>query len=569
MKDHDHITVALVAVIAIFAVFAVTTNDDPVPIFHMVKIQGEPYYDTTVLKNLDINENLAADIPALTGTELRSLGEQIIATKEDTSRIIQVLRFASATGPSFQGGKITYTRDERGEVSDFLTFRSDEPMFEYEMIFSPGLKSRIEGNDLIDFEDERINILGGDFNLFKGELRGSSQNIVEIKFIGDSYIEFKDDYTDDIFSSSVKVNGKRIDADVKIRGVKAGNKFILTSLIYRFEPNTKLGGDLYVPPRSGVKKHLREPEGFLTRNFEIIYGGLRSGKGITTTPRVSPSRRGPGFDILAAGNDAYDLQFINNRGQRYKIPLMEVSNGGLQYGELRNPLKYVEGSFNIDQGDYFIVTSREKTSGITNVIEYDGINFNNKKIFLRDLAGGSKEVYFDENGEGELSFGGTNYAFEVSPTSPHPISVDMNHNGNPTSGEAKIIFAGGPKLDLGSSNIAGGAQSMSVTIPSKLFKGESKSDEVTSFTIVNDDGEINMVLSDQPTLDLISQAGYRTGMTNFGALWVLYDRHEPAELYVQFGGAAPSVSTVSTVGGQAQGFVIVTLQLDDLFALAR
>jgi len=78
-----------------------------------------------------------------------------------------------------------------------------------------------------------------------------------------------------------------------------------------------------------------------------------------------------------------------------------------------------------------------------------------------------------------------------------------------------------------------------------------------------------MVLSDQPTLDLISQAGYRTGMTNFGALWVLYDRHEPAELYVQFGGAAPSVSTVSTVGGQAQGFVIVTLQLDDLFALAR
>ena len=183
MKDHDHITVALVAVIAIFAVFAVTTNDDPVPIFHMVKIQGEPYYDTTVLKNLDINENLAADIPALTGTELRSLGEQIIATKEDTSRIIQVLRFASATGPSFQGGKITYTRDERGEVSDFLTFRSDEPMFEYEMIFSPGLKSRIEGNDLIDFEDERINILGGDFNLFKGELRGSSQNIVEIKLI--------------------------------------------------------------------------------------------------------------------------------------------------------------------------------------------------------------------------------------------------------------------------------------------------------------------------------------------------------------------------------------------------
>jgi len=246
MKDHDHITIALVAVIAIFAVFAVTTNDDPVPIFHMVNIQGEPYYDTTVLKNLDLNENLAADIPAFTGTELRSLGEQIIATQEDTSRMTQVLRFASATGPSFQGGKITYTRDERGEVSDFLTFMSDEPMFEYEMVFSPGLKSRIEGNDLIDFEDERINILGGNFNLFKGELRGSSQNIVEIKFIGDSYIEFKDDYTDNIFSSSVEVNGKRIDGDVKMRGVKVGNKFILTSLIYRFEPNAKLGGDLNI-----------------------------------------------------------------------------------------------------------------------------------------------------------------------------------------------------------------------------------------------------------------------------------------------------------------------------------
>jgi len=267
---------------------------------------------------------------------------------------------------------------------------------------------------------------------------------------------------------------------------------------------------------------------------------------------------------------AYDLQFTNNRGQRYKIPFIETTNGGLRYGEANNPLKYVEGSFVINEGDYFIVTSREKTSGITNILEYDRIRFDDRKILIRDLAGGNKEFPFDENGEGTLSFGGSNYQFDVSSTSPHPISVDMNNNGNPTSGEAKIIIAGGPKLDIGSSNTIGGSsRSISLTIPSKLFKGEAKSDEVTSFTVVNDNGEVDILLKDQATLDVISQAGVRSGMTNFGALWVLEDRREPAELTVLFPGSQAVASVATVGGGQAQGFVIVTLQLDELLALAR
>jgi len=107
---------------------------------------------------------------------------------------------------------------------------------------------------------------------------------------------------------------------------------------------------------------------------------------------------------------------------------------------------------------------------------------------------------------------------------------------------------------------------MRLTIPKKLFKGEAKDDEVVTFTIVNDNGEINLILKSQSELDLESQAGYKAGMTVFGALWVLNDRDEPSELTVQFAGR-PVVGFEGR--GQAQGFVIVTTQLDELLALAR
>ena len=564
MKEKNFIIVGALAVIAIFVLFTFTTNTATVPVFHVVKIQGEPYYDTSLLTRLDLEERLGDDIPALTGTELRSLGDQIVTTKEDTSRLFQVLRFTKS--PDFLGGRISYTRNDEGEVGDFLTFDRNEPLFELEMTFSPGLKTRIEDNDLIDYESEHMNILGGDFNLVKGELRGGSDNIVKLTFIGDTYIEFKDDYTDNIFSESVDINGKHVDAEVKIKGIKAGSRFILTSIFYRPLAKSNLLGNVYVPPKRPLKAFLREPKSMLTRNFEIVYGGLRS-----TTRTVQPrttTRRGSGFDILPTSDESYDLTFTNNRGQRYKIPLMETSNGGLIFGDADSRLKYVEGTFNINQGDYFIVTSREKTSGITNVLDYDAINFNSKELFINDLAGGQKTLRFDDDGNGIMSFGGSNYNFQVSSTPPHPISVDMNKNGNVGSGEAKIILAGGPKLDIGSSNIAGSSQSMSLTIPKKLFTDGSGSDEVVTFSIVNDNGEINIVLRDQSELDLEKQAGYNTGMTRFGALWSLYDRRDPAELTVVFGGARPSVA-VTTTGGQAQGFVIVTLQLDELMALAR
>ena len=553
--------VGAIAAIFILVAFGVATNNEENPTFYVVSIQGELYYDTMVIRGLDINEPLADDTPSITRTGLRSLGDQIVATKEDIARYSQIIRFSSTIPPAFEGGRITYTRDDLGEVGDFLTFMSDEPMFEYEMVFSPSLKSKIEDNELVDLDGESINILGGDFSIFEGEISG---NTVTIQFIGDNYIEFKDDYTDNSFSRGVEINGKNIDAEVMIKGFVVGEKFILTSIIYRFEPNSKFGGDLYVPPRNGVKKYLREPEGMLTRNFEIVYGGLRAAQRARTP--TAPVRRGPGFTIMPTSDESYDLQFMNNRGQGYKIPLVETSNGGLRFGEQGTALKYVEGSFVINEGDYFIVTSKEDTSGITNVLEYDGINFKDRTIFIRDLQGSDKDIHFDENGKGVMSFGGNNYKFEVSPTPPHPISVDMNRDGKVDSGEAKIIMGGGPELDIGSSNfIGGGSQSMKLTIPSKLFKGESKGDEITTFSIINDGGEIELLLSSQGSLDLVSQAGYKTGMTNFGVLWTLYDRVEPAELTVQFAGRP----TAFVSGGQAQGFVIITLQLDELLALAR
>lgn len=106
--------------------------------------------------------------------------------------------------------------------------------------------------------------------------------------------------------SGVNINGEVVeDAEVSIEGNPEGENFELTRVRYRL----LAGSDIYIAPGTGLREQLDEPEGMLTPFWDIRYEGLTD-TGITIIR----------FD--AAGDDEYNLEFTNQEGIMYDIPLM-------------------------------------------------------------------------------------------------------------------------------------------------------------------------------------------------------------------------------------------------------
>jgi len=410
-------------------------------------------------------------------------------------------------------------------------------------------------------EEESIIMLGKTFAIVEARVDTSTKRI-EIRLIGpDGIIKFVDnDYSDNAFSSAKsEVNGKSINGFANIQGFESANDiFRIERIRYRFFPQAKVGSDVYVPPRRGVQQYLREPEGMLTRSFDILYGGL--GTAVKASMPAKPTGNKVMFD--PKGDTQYNLVFINNLGQKYNIPIVN-NKGVFKYGDESRDLIYIEGSsdadFNIDVGDWFVVTSNTDINGYTNIIRYNTVSGNT--IAFDDLAGEHKEVSFDSDGNGNLAVLGTTYKFKVD-SATNSIVVDQNGDGSFDSDEVRIIFFGGQRLDLGSSNSIGGSSvTMKYITPSRLFS-EPSSDEEVSITVSTSGGEVDIDVPDQSAVSLIRDDvdSMDKGMTTFGNLFILNDQLEPSELdiYVPSGQIAGGVSIGS--GGQAQGFVVITLE---------
>lgn len=515
--------------------------------------------DTFIIKDIDIGEFIGRDTPSLTKNELKSLADGSVVTNEGRTNYSQYLFLQKTSGDGFDGGKIMFGRDSGHKTGHYVFFEKNYPLFEYAIIFSRGLSSRVENNRLVDLENKYLNIMGKSFVIVQTFV-DVQQKVVKLRLMGrDGIIDFEDrNYGDSAYTSGAMINNKQVDAGVKIAAFYSNNRFIISEIRYSPFATTRGAGDVYVAERQGLRGRLKDGQAMLVPSLEIIYGGISGGSAV--------QRVGGGEFVIfqPKGTSQYDLSFVNDLGISYDIPLVN-SDSNFKYGSRTKNLVFYEGDnnadFNIVRGDYFVVNNKVDIHGVTNVVEYNGINYDDGTIYFYDIGSRDKKaVPFEKStGLGYLNVFGNTYLFYVSSASDHKIVVDQNADGVIDGGEAKVVLRGGGRLDLGSANVPGGSSaSLTLTTPKRLF-AEPTSDEVVSFNIVKSGSTLNINVPNQDTVTMYHQNNYLDkGMTRFGVYFLRDSRDKTAsQLIIEYPRAA--VFTVSSAA-QGKGAVAVTLE---------
>ena len=216
-------------------------------------------------------------------------------------------------------------------------------------------------------------------------------------YLGATQVKFEDRFNDtgQAYTRSVEVNDENVeDGQVQMRGqlLSSNSKFELLTIKYRLEADTLLG-DLYIPPGHGLREYLREPEGLISPNWDIVYGGL-----VDTGTSI--------LKFASQGDDKYNIRFTNSEGLNYNLKFLENSETtGFRMGDDNNKLLWIECTNTSDrciaQNDQFIITDNQDETGITHVVEYQAMDESDNLLTFVDLAGETRE-FTAKNESGQL-----------------------------------------------------------------------------------------------------------------------------------------------------------------------
>ncbi|MBW3002531.1 hypothetical protein KY338_05225 [Candidatus Woesearchaeota archaeon] len=495
---------------------------------------------------LEINETIGDVRETFTEVDLDMLKGGQIVTNRGSTEYNQYLRFPVLTAGVYPpSGAVIFDEDERDKVGHYLYWRANRQLYQWELEFEEGLRSRISPAtlaapgpyDLEDLEDKDLFMLGQPFvvvdtdlftpvapnnltsltiDLMGGAVAGilgendketyvvdgkeyevevlvisetsaNGEGSVKFRVNGEITSELRDGETDvladgtqigirDILAtgkdiqksivqfyigaykvsftdrnttdtlfeqSGTEVNEETIeDSNISIRGSLTGfgNEYELTSVRYNLQADAVLG-DVYIPPGTGLREQLDEPEGMLTPFWDIRYEGLMD-TGVTIVR----------WD--ARGSREYDLEFTNQEGIMYDTPLISNKGANFYWGDDDDRLWFTEGSNNatptswpIARRDYFIlsdclvtpyntaIAGNNDNTCFTHVLRYNSIDTANRRLTFTDLATGTRETTYDAiTCQANLVVGGVTYLVEVDPTgaacgaTTTDLVIDLNAN---------------------------------------------------------------------------------------------------------------------------------------------
>ncbi len=540
---------------------------------------------------LEIAEEIGDVRETLTEVDLDMLKGGQIVTDEGSTEFNQYIRFPlDSETPDPNTGAVIFAEDERDRVGHYLFFNDGETVFQWELEFEEGLESTVEGDDLVDLEDEDVTVLGQpfvivdtDLTIFGFGITHSGTNLTSgatpdltIEFIGgavsavlgendkETYVVDGKEYEVEVLvisetsnqgegSVKFRINGEITDeledgetdvladgTQIGIRDILATGKDIQKSIVQfylgaykveftdtntsdnlaitggtevneetiedsvvlikgQFTKNGRLPasaddaeyevsnmkynltgdavlGDMFVPPGTGVREQLDEPEGMLTPNWDIRYEGLMD-TGVTLVR------------IDAAGDDEYDLEFTNQEGIFFDFPVASNEQGntalGFKYGDDDDDLWFQEqtpagtvvnpfvtaagvavGDFYISDDDFFVLSNCDIASNdntcFSHVLRYDSIDSTNRQLTFTDLGTGTREVTFDSSTFiANLVVGGVTYLVGIQNTgvggvalSPFNLTIDLNSDGDIIQDTKAIIGIQGEGLiDLGCEDV--------------------------------------------------------------------------------------------------------------------
>lgn len=498
--------------------------------------------NSVVIGPLDVGEYIGAETPVLTGEHIAGLRNGQITTAQGRTEYSQSLRLQKQG--LLRGGVVTFEEGD-GSPQDYLLFENG--VYGYEVSFSPGLASRVRNNRLIDLHDRTLFLLGMPWVILDSYVDLESRKIA-LRLIGGSLWDvMDDDFTDLSFLQNARVNNEVVPAMARIRATQSGDIIRISSIEY----SPRVLDTRYVEEGHGIMDELRYPQSMLSPQLDIFYGGLRQ----TRRPveaRVPQPKTNP---VLFRPTDSgYNLQFTNNQGREYIVPLLE-SRGGLHYGENGRQLHFAEqAGFFVQRGDYVVLTSRQDVNAVTSVLQLDHVDSTNNIVTFSDMAGGNPQATFS-GGSGQLFVAGNAYRFT---TDGAGVAIDLNNDGSVGSGAVDIRLRGGAFLNL--NPVAGDSVSISYVVPRRLFE-EARSGETVTFSF-KENGRLDVAgVSGVETFR--DRQGVDVGLTSFGAQVFIDSRRHPQ----MAGIGAPERQvhpSVSIGGGQRQGFIVVTLERDKL-----
>ena len=144
-----------------------------------VTVEGDAVEIGSTSDLLEINEHIGDVRETLTEVDLLMLKGGQIVTDEGSTEYNQYLRFATQAQASKgkSSAAAVFAEDERDRVGHYLYWDSGALLFQWELEFEEGLESEIEGNDLVDLEDEDLFILGQPFVIVDTDLTDGNRSL--------------------------------------------------------------------------------------------------------------------------------------------------------------------------------------------------------------------------------------------------------------------------------------------------------------------------------------------------------------------------------------------------------
>ncbi len=449
------------------------------------------------------------DLVDLEDEDITILGQPFVIVDSDVTNKSNVFNTVSAGGSpdltiEFIGGAVSAVLGE----NDKETYVVDGKEYEVEVLVisetsnqgEGSVKFRINGEITDELEDGETDVLADGTQIGIRDILATGKDIQKsiVQFYLGAYkVEFRDDNTSDqVFNTAgTQVNEETIeDSAVLIRAqfTKAspridsltGSEFEIQNLKYNLTADAVLG-DMYIPPGTGTREQLDEPEGMLTPNWDIRYEGLMD-TGVTLVR------------IDAAGDDEYDLEYTNQEGIFFDFPVHSNEQGNtmqadgdvltagavvasFKFGDDDDDLWFTEfedsdcgagcvpftsasglsaADSYISDDDFFVLSNCNYGSSddtcFSHVLRYDSVDSTNRQITFTDLGTGTREVTYDGTTFiAELVVGGITYRVGVEntgvvETSPFDLLIDLNGDGDIINCDEAIIGIQGEGLiDLG------------------------------------------------------------------------------------------------------------------------
>jgi hypothetical protein len=171
--------------------------------------------------SLEVGEQIGSVVNTLTDSDMQMLASGHITTQAGTTDYTQVLKLNPTDIGSSNSGFVMLDKNNQNVVSNYLFFKQNQPMFEYQVQFTSDLQAAMpsSGTELTDMEDKTIPMMGKQYSIVKADVTTGTPNALSLTLIAG-------DVTDTLQVGQTKtytVNGTDYEVTVLVVGTSGSS----------------------------------------------------------------------------------------------------------------------------------------------------------------------------------------------------------------------------------------------------------------------------------------------------------------------------------------------------------